>query len=51
MGSDICHNFIKYSIDIYINHWTRGLGAVFLGCFVQIPIHKIYKKTIGVEAT
>ena len=29
---------------------TRGLGAVFLGCFVQIPIYKIYKKTIGVEA-
>ena len=35
---------------IYINHRTRGLGAVFLGCFVQIPIHKIYKKTIWVEA-
>ena len=29
---------------------TYGLGAVFFGCFIQIPIYIIYKKTIGIEA-
>ena len=29
---------------------TCGLGALFFGCFVQIPIYIIYKKTIGVDA-
>ena len=29
---------------------TCGLGAVFFGCFIQIPIYIIYKKTIGIEA-
>jgi len=35
---------------IYINHWYSRVRGCDLGCFVQIPIYKIYKKTIGVEA-
>ena len=49
MGSYICHVPVKYSFDIYTIS-ICGLEAVFFGCFVQIPIHIIYKKTIGLEA-
>lgn len=31
-----------------MNMLTFGLCSLFLGCFVQIPIYIIYKKTIGI---
>ena len=32
-----------------MNMLTFGLGGLFLGCFVEIPIYIIYKKTIGIS--
>ena len=32
-----------------MNMLTFGLGGLFLGCFVQIPIYIFYKKTIGIS--
>ena len=48
-----CLTFITTLLNTLLiflmNMLTFGLGGLFLGCFVQIPIYIIYKKTIGIS--
>jgi hypothetical protein len=46
-GIAFCITILNTILLSLINQFTYGIGALFLGCFLHIPIYLIYKKVIG----